>query len=293
VTTPSSPDHGDALFVPLPPVATRDLFPGERAALLALLRELSAEEWGLPTVCAGWSVKDVAAHLLADDLGRLAWGRDGFVSPSFAAGLDVETLPGLIAAIDRQNASWVAAARRLSPRLLTELLELSGAWVVTYFASLDLDAPGMAVAWVGPEPAPVWLDVAREYTERWVHQQQIRDAVGKPGLKERRWFAPVLETFVRAVPRALAKTDAPEGTVVRLVISGEAGGAWVARKEHGGWRLGMAPGLAADATVALDQETAWRLFTKGIAPDEARRAARVAGQAALAERVFDTVSILA
>ena len=38
----------------------------------------------------------------------------------------------------------------------------------------------MAVNWAGPEPAPIWLDPAREYTERWVHQQHIRDAVRNP-----------------------------------------------------------------------------------------------------------------
>lgn len=289
----SPQERGSSGFDQLPPVETVSLFPGEREALLALLRALTPEEWELPTVCAGWSVKDVAAHLLADDLGRLSWGRDGFVSPSFAAGLDVGTLPGFIAAIDRQNAVWVEAARRLSPTVLMELLALSGPWVVAYFGSLDLEALGMPVDWAGPQPAPVWLDVAREYTERWVHQQQIRDAVGRPGLRERRWLGPVLETFVRAVPRALASAEAAEGTVVRLVITGEAGGEWAALRQDGAWRLGTMFDLNTDATVELDQETAWRLFTKGISPDEARRTARIAGDSALAARVFDTVSILA
>ncbi len=88
-------------------------------------------------------------------------------------------LPGLVAAIDRQNAVWVTGARRISPRLLIELLEMTGELTEAYFTSLDMTALGMPVDWAGPEPAPVWLDVAREYTERWVHQQHIRDAVGK------------------------------------------------------------------------------------------------------------------
>ena len=160
--------------------------------MLELLGDLSASDWEAPTVCPGWSVKDVAAHLLGDDIGRLSWGRDGYVNPAFAAGLDIATLPGLVAAIDRQNAVWVAGARRISPALLIELLAMTGELTEAYFTSLDMTALGMPVDWAGPEPAPVWLDVAREYTERWVHQQHIRDAVGRPGLKERRWFAPVI-----------------------------------------------------------------------------------------------------
>jgi uncharacterized protein (TIGR03083 family) len=279
-------------LAPLPRIDTLHLFPGERAALLDVLGDLSPAEWDLPTACPGWSVKDVAAHLLGDDIGRLSWGRDDYVNPAFAADLDITSLPGLVTAIDRQNAVWVAGARRMSPRLLIELLALTGEWTQTYFESLDLDATGMPVDWAGPEPAPVWLDVAREYTERWHHQQHIRDAVSRPGLKEREWFAPVLETFVRGLARPLAEVAAPEGTALRLVISGEAGGEWGALREDGGWRLGIAPGIAAAATVELDQEIAWRLFTKGIARDEARQSAHINGDRILAERVLSTVSIL-
>jgi hypothetical protein len=238
-------------------------------------------------------VKDVAAHLLGDDVGRLSWGRDGFVNPAFAAGIDISTLPGLIAAIDRQNALWVEATRRISPDLLIALLRLTGEQTDAYFRSLDLDALGMPVDWAGPEPAPIWLDLAREYTERWVHQQHIRDAVGRPGLIEPRWLAPVLATFVRALPRALRDAAAEDGTTLRLTIRGEAGGEWIARNEEGAWIMGQAPTLAADATIELDQDDAWRLFTKGISPEQARSVARIAGNSALAARALDTVAILA
>ena len=285
--------EGFQLITPLPAIETLPLFPGERSALLELLADLSASDWEAPTVCPGWSVKDVAAHLLGDDIGRLSWGRDGYVNPDFAAGLDIATLPGLVAAIDRQNAVWVTGARRISPRLLIELLKTTGELTEAYFASLEMTALGMPVDWAGPEPAPVWLDVAREYTERWVHQQHIRDAVGKPGLKERRWFAPVLDAFVRGLPRALRDAPSPEGTTLRLVISGDAGSEWIALRQNGDWMLGTAPRMTVDGTIELDEESAWRLFTKGISKEEARRAARIEGDEALAERALDTVSILA
>ncbi len=261
--------------------------------MLQLLGSLSASDWEAPTVCAGWSVKDVAAHLLGDDIGRLSWGRDDYVNPAFAAGLDIATLPGLVAAIDRQNAVWVAGTRRISPRLLIELLEMTGELTEAYFASLDMTALGMPVDWAGPEPAPVWFDVAREYTERWVHQQHIRDAVGKPGLKERRWFAPVLDAFVRGLPRVLRDAPVGDGAALRLTIAGDAGGEWIALRQNGDWMLGTAPGMTVDATVELDEDRAWRLFTKGISKEEARRTARIEGDEALAERALDTVSILA
>ena len=78
---------------------------------------------------------------------------------------------------------------------------------------------------------------------------------------------------------------APAGTALRLTITGDAGGEWVALRQEDGWRLGTAPALTATATVVFGQEIAWRLFTKGIDPGEARQAAHIGGDPDLAERV--------
>src|SRR5258707_12794436 len=94
-------------------------------------------------------------------------------------------------------------------------------------------ALGDPVSWVGPAPAPVWLDIAREYTEQWMHQAQIRDAIGVGGIRERRLFAPVLATFMLALPHALRGVIAPEGTRLRVVITGEAGGGGVSVRGAG------------------------------------------------------------
>jgi uncharacterized protein (TIGR03083 family) len=278
---------------PLAPIDPRPLFRGERAALLDLLADLPPELWTVQTVCPGWSVKDIAAHLLADDVGRLSWGRDGYVSPSFADGLDVSQWDGLLAAIDRQNDLWVRATRRISPQLLIELLRFTGEPTTAYFESLVMDRLGMAVDWAGPGAAPVWLDVAREYTERWVHQQQIRDAVRRPGLTEREWLHPVLDAFVRALPHTLREVDAPVGSRVVLEILGEAGGVWVAERGAASWTLGRGETAEPWASLSLDQDLAWRLFTKGVEPEVAAERVAVTGDPAAICRVLRMVSILA
>jgi len=166
-------------------------------ALLALLAELSDDDWRRPTACAGWSVKDVAVHMLAGDLGNLSRQRDGWPS-----GIEPRSAEDLARQINAHNERWVEAARFVSPRMVRALLEVTGPQVCAYFASLDPSATGEVVSWAGPDPAPVWLDLAREYTERWHHQQHIRDAVARPGLREPRFFAPVLAAFVHALPVA-------------------------------------------------------------------------------------------
>src|SRR5437667_12691762 len=94
-----------------------------------------------------------------------------------------------------------------------DLLSFTSPQVIAHFESLDPYATGDVVSWAGSDPAPVWLDLAREYTERWHHQQHIRDAVGKPGLKEPRFFVPVLETVVRVLPVTYRVATAVEEAV--------------------------------------------------------------------------------
>jgi len=54
-----------------PPLDTRPLFPAERAEFTALLWNLDPGGWQRPTVCPGWRVHDVVAHVVHSD--RLTW----------------------------------------------------------------------------------------------------------------------------------------------------------------------------------------------------------------------------
>jgi uncharacterized protein (TIGR03083 family) len=289
---------------PLETVLTVHLFPEERKCFLGPLASLTPPQWDAPTVCPGWSVKDIAAHLLADDLGRLARGRDkhapaAFAPNNVAQGPSPDEIQArLLDFINRQNETWAAAARRLSPRLMIDLLRWSGEQTQAYFESLDMFAMGKPVTWAGPEPAPVWLDIAREYTERWIHQSQVRDAVGAPALTEPRLFLPLLDTLVRALPHTFLDTEAPEGTHVRLEIGGVGAQGlaplqWSLVREGPRWALfDICPAEPA-ATVRMDADTAWRLFTKGISKAEALACVRIEGDAGVGEKILDTVSIIA
>lgn len=264
-------------------------FPELRIRLLELLSDLSPEDWSRPTVARLWSVKDVVAHLLGGDLGNLSRRRDAFTLP----GKPIHHHKELVEFINELNEQWVCAARRLSPRVLCDLLAFTGPQMEAYFSSLDLDATGGPVEWAGPDPAPVWLDVAREFTERWHHQQQIRDATHRSPLYDPYFLQPVLGTFVRALPHAYRETVAPEGTVLRFDIVGEAGSSWFLQRNQGAWQL-LTDLAATPATeVALSQDTAWRLFTRGLDGEQARRLATIRGNSGLAVSLFATVAVIA
>jgi uncharacterized protein (TIGR03083 family) len=268
-----------------------ELFPGLHLELTRLLRELSADDWTRPTACALWSVKDIVAHLLDTALRRLSFGRDRLDAAPDGA---IASYADLVAYLNRLNAEWVVAARRLSPRLLIDLLDRVEPELHAFFRSLDPEAPAaFGVAWAGEERSPNWFDIGREYTERWLHQQQIREAVGAPGLSGRAWLYPALDIFVRALPFTYRKVDAPTGRALVLEIRGEAGGAWTLVRSPDRWRLFVGSDAAAAARVRLDQEAAWKLFSKGLSPNEAQERIRIEGDLALGQPVLGSLAVMA
>lgn len=279
-----------ATLRPLEPVLVLDRFAPLHAELIGLLRGLAPDDWGRPTACALWSVRDIAAHLLDDDLRRLSFHRDGQAPPAAGPMGGAE----LVALVNQMNAEWVAVARRMSPRVIVDLLEVTGPWVVDLFRATDPFAPGhWAVTWAGEETSPHWFDVGRDYTERWLHQQQIRDAVGAAPLTGRAWLHPVLDLFVRALPVAYRHTRAASGATVAVIIEGEAGGAWTLRSEDGRWALyGGAPPRPT-ATATMTDDTAWRLFSKGLKGETARGRVAIGGDQALGAVALGALAVLA
>lgn len=272
-----------------PPVLVADRFPALLKTLLDLLASLAPADWLRPTVAANWSVHDVALHLLGGDIGILSSGRDDFIETH----TPVETFAELVDWINERNDMYVKANRRTSPRLLCDLLRSTGEQVSAYFSSLDPDAIGGTVGWASPDPAPTWLVLGREFTERWHHQQHIREAVGREILSDPYFLAPVLATFIRALPQSYRDQEAPENTCVTLTVSGASGGSWSIVRERGRWQLyeGMPP--RPQAQVTIPEDIAWRLFTKGMTKEAARDKITLSGDKSLGEQMLQVVSIIA
>ena len=274
------------------PVNLVPLFPDLHQELMTLLRGLEPVDWSKPTACALWSVKDIVAHLLDTCLRRLSFDRDRLQSGgprrTFASYAD------LVGYINQLNAEWVGTMRRVSPRLLMDILDLAEPQLHTYFASLDPNAPAtIGVAWAGEERSLNWFDLGREYTERWLHQQQIREAVRAPGLTERRWLHPTLDIFVRALPFTYASVEARPGTAIRLEISGDAGGVWTLARGGKEWELFTGTAPSPPAHVTMDQDVAWKLFSKGLPPEQAVREVRLAGDESLGRPMLGALGVMA
>lgn len=276
----------------LPRVEAIHLLRQVDAELIPLLRSLESEEWQKPAV-GHWVVRDVAAHLLDGALRRLSLDRDGHRPP--ATSHDLGQYSELVDFLNGLNATWVEATQRLSPQVITDLLEIVNPEVADYLESLDPEGEAaFLVSWAGESATRVWMDIAREFTERWHHQQQIREAVGAPWLADRHYVEALLATFVRALPRSYGEVDAREGATLLIEITDFDGLSWVLERRANEWQLGPQTADAEpDASIRLFSETAWRLFIKGIGPEAARKAATISGDERLTRPFFDTLAVMA
>ncbi len=254
--------------------------------LIDLLASLDPAEWELPTIAPEWSVRDVAAHLLDTALRKLSRGRD----QCQVERVDVRSHQDVIALVNRLNREGVTVYRRLSPPVLIALMQLACAQAAYYYESLDPFATAaIGVSWAGEMTSLVWFDVARELTERWHHQQQIRLATNRPGIMLPPLYHPVLDILARPSPclsrcrRARRHRLARRGLRRLRTLVPPSVKRWLAFASE-------LPLITAHVTIP--QAIAWRVFTKGIDRASARAQLTIRGDVPLAEHILELIAIV-
>ena len=257
----------------VPPVDVRGSLTAQRGRLLSLLAALGDAQWAAPTAAPQWSVKDITLHLLDVDLSWLARKRDRNRTGNIPVPSGHEEF---VRWLGQRNQRWVDGTRTLSPRLITDLLQWSGAQFDTHLGTLDLARPS-SVYWAGE--APLWFDLAREFTERWVHYQQIREAARPAGRDNQpdEYLPLVLRTFIWGFPHQY-QAPAPAGTTIALEIADI--GTWRLTRTATGWTLDEGRAATPAASLQMTGGAAWRLLTG--APYDARQV-QPSGEPALTE----------
>ena len=273
----------------LEPRETASLFRPLLDELIRLLRGLEDAQWDRTTVAREWRVRDVAMHLLDGDLRKIAAYRDAhFVQP----GYPIQSDGDLGRFINGLNSEGVSFGKRLSPRLLTDLLAITGAWAADLIESLPPEGPSLfPVSWAGEAESLNWMDTGREYTERWHHQMQIRDAVGAPLLLDPEWMEPLLDFSVRSLPGAYAGFPAPPGTTVTLTVHGPTEGSWSVVRGEEKWSVVRGRPEEPEAEVHVSADEAWRLFYNALAGPVADKI-RITGDASRAQPLLRARSVI-
>lgn len=273
------------------PIPTLHLFPKLDDKLIELLKSLQPAEWAYPTLARQWSVKDIATHLLDGNIRTLSMVRDNFFGDTPGS---IESYQDLIDFLNRLNADWVKATKRMSPSVLIELLEITGKEYATCLAQLDPFKPALfSVAWAGEDKSLNWFHIAREYTEKWHHQQQIREAVNKPGIMTREFYYPLMDTFMQALPHTYRDIPAHPGQTVQVCVTTEIGGEWYLHRGASQWMLTPDKPSQPDASVRMDPHVAWKIFTKALRGPEAEKHIQFSGNIVLGKPILGMLSVMA
>ena len=263
------------------------LFRLERSRLLDLLRTVRESEWSKPTPCPGWNVLALCTHLLGGDLGVLARGRDNHRGTAPPPGQSESEFIGWL---DDLQDHWVHAARRISPRLVVDLLDWTGPQLAEMFAGQDPTASTATVSWAGPEAVSVWLDQARELSEYWIHRQQLLEGLGRPIDMRPDLLAPVLDGLRWAYPYRLSSVEASDGDAVVIEIAGPVEVTWYLVRNDARWGF-EERARATRASIRMSSDQAWRLLTNNL--DSVERTAIVtAGEPDLLTTMLLTRAII-
>lgn len=246
-----------------PPGDVAGLFALERGRLLALLGTFDESDWHKPSPCPGWTVLGLCCHILGDDLSALARFRDqhhGTIPPE-----DLSEV-AFIEWIDLLQVEWVQAARRLSPRLVIDLLAWTEPQLIELLKAQDPRSPTGHVSWAGQGPVPVWLEQVRELSEYWIHRQQLLQALGQVSDLRVDLAEPVLSGLRWAFPYRLNQIRASDGDTVSIEISGPVQATWHVVFEARSWSFHHRPGRSCVANLSLNTDQAWRLLTNNLSP---------------------------
>jgi uncharacterized protein (TIGR03083 family) len=279
---------------PLPTDASFDeLFAAWESAsadFIDLVTPLSQEEWDAPTALPGWSVGDIVAHV-----GWIEGMLIGEVDPPHEP--DWSALPHAITDFGKITEVPVDL-RRSWPREAV-LVELA-ARIARRTAELESGPRDATVEVVGPlGPAPLGRVLRMRTLDTWVHEQDIRDALGRPGHLDTPGAQATASQLLPGLGKVWAKlAGAQPGQVldVRIAGPGVEGAAIVAVGDDGRARMVGDDLLdqAGEATVTLTMSwPAYLALSCGRGdPRPWREQVGVAGDAALAERTLDHFRVM-
>lgn len=267
----------------LPKDATVAALLDELATIDALLGDLDDDAWHLPTALPGWDVQANVAHILGTEA-LLA----GVPPPEVT--VDVAGLDHVRNDIGGMNEPWVIALADEAPTAVrARLADLTAQRAAALAAMTEEEWSAEGFTPAGPDTYGRFMRI--RVFDCWMHEQDIRDAVGRPGHLGGAPVELVLDEMATALGFVVGKrAGAPDGSSVTFALTGEA-----AREIHVrvDGRAAVVPTLDAPATATLttDVHTFSRLAggrTRWAAIDQ--DLVTISGDPTLAARVLENVA---
>lgn len=222
-------------------------------ATLSLIDELTDDDWGRPTPCVGWEVRDIIAHVGHIE-GMIV---HGFPQPDPPPGWEFDGSP-----LDQITNLGVESRRPWPLSKLVEEVRHALRATASLLARADLDWTAEAITPIGPSPR--WVAVELRVTDLFTHYIDLLTALGRPIEDPGVPFAQTVAVgrAVRLTPWAWVKrVGASEGDSLQLDLSGPGGGVHNVTVEGG--RAVSSPGKSEAPNSAVGSGIAYLLAVSG------------------------------
>lgn len=263
--------------------ALRDQLDEVWSSLADLGATISDDEWNLATPCPGWDVAAQYAHMIGTESSLL-----GRLTPDAVA----ETLPHVRNQIGAMNEAWVASlASSGRHEVLERFREVTAARREALRAMSEEDFSRPSWTPVGEADYRRFMQI--RVFDCWVHEQDIRDALSRPGHVTGPAVEQSLDEIVRAAGYVVGKlSHAPSGSTVRLVLTGPARRTVNVSVADGRARVVDELETPPTATIRLSSDAYARLSCGRLPPsavldDRALGGVDFSGEAALGRRVVE------
>jgi uncharacterized protein (TIGR03083 family) len=249
------------------------------ARLDGLLADLDDADWVRPTPLPGWRVQDVVAHLI---------GTESMLLGDPAPEVDVTGAGHVRNDIGRFNEAWVVSMADLEPAEVLAAFRAGVARRREALAAMD------DTAWSAEGFTPAGADTYGRFMrirvfDTWLHEQDVRDAVGRPGGEAGPAAELALDEMAAAMGFVVGKKGgAPPGSRVAIELTGPAARSILVEVPTGqGARASVVDELSGPPTavVRLPAGVFARLGGGRIDPGTARQEVGLEGDTELGERI--------
>ncbi|MEU6661564.1 maleylpyruvate isomerase family mycothiol-dependent enzyme [Streptomyces sp. NPDC046821] len=253
-------------------------------AISELVTPLVEGEWNRATPCPGWSVRDIVSHVIGVDCEMLGDPRP------------IHTLPRDLYHVktDAQRYHEVQVDVRrhhTSPEMVSEL-EYT---IIRRNRQLRNESREPDTIVRGPRGVEETLEYSmrRRAFDIWVHEQDLRQALNKPGNLDSPGAHVTRDMLLAVLPKVVAKdAAAPPNSAIVIDVHGPIEFLRTVRVDaEGRGTIDGAPSLGPAVTLSLDWETFVRLACGRISPEGAQDRLKIEGDPELAAAILNAMAV--
>lgn len=253
-------------------------------AIAELVGPLVEGEWNKPTPCPNWSVRDIVSHVIGLDTEMLGDPRP------------IHTLPRDLFHVksdyQRYMEMQVDVRRHHTAPEMTAELEYT---IIRRMRQMRNENRQPDAKVRGPLGSEITLETAmcNRAFEVWVHEQDLRTALDKPGNIDSPGAHIVRDQLLGALPKVVAKkAGAPPNSAVVFDVHGPLEFLRTVRVDaEGRGSIDGAPSLGPIVTLSLDWETFFKLLCGRVTPESVADRVKTEGDPEMTKAILRELAV--